>query len=109
MFQGQRSIFSYRSVSLVSALCAAAVVLFVIMAENAQSIKGAAFIFVLTSSIICPTIFIIANKKMRRHTGKTVWQFFTDIKAQANNLSKKNVKKNRIEPSQPPPQNDNNV
>ena len=101
--------FSYRSVSLVSGLCAAAVVLFVIMAENAQSVKGAAFIFVITSSIICPSIFIIANKKMRRYTGNIVWQFFADIKAQANNLSKKTFRKNRIEPSQPPMQKDTNV
>ena len=84
----------------MSALCAAAVVLFVIVEENAQSIKGSAFVFVLTSSLICPTIFIAANKKMTRHTRKIICQFFADIRVHVNAFTKKVCKRNQVEPTQ---------
>ena len=71
-FQGKRGVFEDRSIGLASALIATTVVLFVISAENPRSIKGPTFLFVMTISIICPTIFILGSKKMRQSITSSV-------------------------------------
>jgi len=63
----KRSVLCWRSISAASALCAATVVMFVVFAENPRSHFSATFLFVLTISKICPTIFIIGNKRMGQY------------------------------------------
>ena len=96
--QEPRSILGARSVSFVSALCATAVVLFVIMAENPKSINGAAFIFVLSSSVGLPTIFLLGNKNMRRHIVNKAYKNIVGLFVNGKILVTMAITKNKVSP-----------
>ena len=78
IFQGKGGVFGDRSIRVASALIATTVVLFVVSSENPRSIRGPTFLFVLTISIICPSIFIIGSKKMRQTTFSNLKQTIID-------------------------------
>ena len=96
VFQVNRSILGFRSVSFVSAFCAAAVVLFVIMAENPKSIQGAAFIFAASTSIGFPTIFILGNRAMRRQCGKNAYKRIVHAYLSGKGIFIKSSKPNKV-------------
>ena len=96
IFQGNRSILGFRSVSFVSAFCAAAVVLFVIMAENPKSIQGAAFIFAVSTSIGFPTIFLLGNRAMRRQCGKNAYKKIVHAYLSGKGIIIKTLRPNKV-------------
>ena len=103
-FQGKGGVFADRSVGLASALIATTVVLFVVSSESPRSIRGPTFLFVLTISIICPTIFIIGSKKMRQSTISNVKQKISDAFDKTKMGFRKMFHRNRvgIEPNDEP-------
>ena len=66
------------------------------MSENPKSVTGATFVFVLTSSLICPTIFIMGSKMIRHYIGNVIYEWVLNIGIAAQKFVRRSFKRNKI-------------
>ena len=72
--------------------------MFEFIPENPRSMVGATFVFTFTQSFVCPTVFIMGNRRMRRYVGRKICNFGIEFTVSVINVFKRAFKRNVVEP-----------
>ena len=78
--QIKESVLTFTSISVACTVCVTFAVMFHIDSQYPRSIASKTFAFTFAVSLVCPTIFIMGNKKMKRYIKNTSLEFL-DIRS----------------------------